>query len=69
MAIQGGASGPFRLVRIRLDDTGRRARAVDVLEANVTLAGPTSAAVTGNVVYYLSPAADEQVEVRKLTLK
>lgn len=69
VAIQGGASGPFRLVRIRLDDTGRRARAVDVLDTNVTLAGPTSASVTGNVVYYLSPAADDQVEVRKLTLK
>jgi hypothetical protein len=69
VAIQGGASGPFRLVRIRLDDAGRRARAIDVLDPNVTLAGPTSAAVTGNVVYYLSPAADEQVEVRKLTLK
>ena len=69
VAIQGGTSGPFRLLRVRLDDAGRRVRAVDVLDGNVTLAGPTSAAVTGNVVYYLSPAADDQVEVRKLTLK
>jgi len=69
VAIQGGTTGPFRLLRIRLDDAGRRVRAVDVLDGNVTLAGPTSAAVTGNVVYYLSPAADDQVEVRKLPLK
>ena len=66
---RAGQSGPFRLLRLRLDDAGRRVRAVDVLDGNVTLAGPTSAAVTGNAVYYLSPAADDQVEVKKLTLK
>ena len=69
VAIQGGPNGPYRLIRVRLDDVGRRARAVDVLDANVTLAGPTSASVVGSVVYYLSPAADDQVEVRKITLK
>ena len=69
VAIQGRATGPFRLLRIRLDDAGRRARAIEVLDANVSLAGPTSAALAGNAVYYLSPAADDQVEVRKLTLK
>lgn len=69
VAIQGSPAGPFRLLRIRLDDTGRRARSMDVLDANVTLAGPNSAALTGNVVYYLAPAAGDQVEVKKLTLK
>jgi hypothetical protein len=42
---------------------------VDVLDGNIALAGPTSATVSGNVVYYLSPSGDDQVEVKKLTLK
>jgi hypothetical protein len=62
-------SGSFRLLRLRLDDQGRRIRTVDVLDGNVALAGPTSAALSGNVVYYLSPSGDDQVEVKKQTLK
>ena len=72
VAIQSSPSpsgGSFRLLRFRLDDAGRRVRTVDVLDGNVTLAGPTSATISGGVVYYLSPAADEQVQIKKLTLK
>jgi len=69
VAIQGDESGKYRLVRVRLDDAGRRARAVDVLDEQVTVAGPTSATLSGGAVYYLSSAADNQVEVKKLTLK
>lgn len=61
--------GSFRLLRLRLDDPGRRVRAVDVLDGNVALAGPTSATLSGSVVYYLSPSGEDQVEVKKLTLK
>jgi hypothetical protein len=69
VAIQADPGGAFRLLRIRFDDSGRRARAVDVLDGNIALTAPTSATLSGNLVYYLSPAADGQVEVRKLTLK
>ena len=69
VAIQGEASGPFRLVRIRLDESGRRARTVEVIGDNVVLAGPTSATIAGNVIYYLSSAAADQIEIKKLTLK
>ena len=71
VAIQGAPEGPFRLVRLRLDDLGRRVRNVDVLDANIAVAGPTSATLSGGSVYYLSPAgaqADE-LEVKKLALK
>ncbi len=61
--------GSFRLLRLRLDDQGRRIRTVDVLDGNVALAGPTSATLAGNVVYYLSPSGEDQVEVKKQTLK
>lgn len=69
IAIQSAAAGTSRLLRLRLDDTGRRVRTVDVLDGNVALLGPTSATISGGAVHYLSPAADEQVQVRKLTLK
>ena len=72
VAIQGAPEGPFRLVRLRLDDLGRRVRSVDVLDANVAVAGPTSATLSGGSVYYLSQAgaqADGQLEVKKLALK
>ena len=72
VAIQGAPEGPFRLVRLRLDDLGRRVRSVDVLDANVAVAGPTSATLSGGSVYYLSPAGAQvegQLEVKKLALK
>ncbi len=70
VAIQQGAQGVSRLVRIRLDDSGRMVRAVDVLEENVVLAGSTSAALADNVVYYLNRASDAgDVIVRRLPLK
>jgi hypothetical protein len=69
LAIQADPEGVFRLLRIRLDDSGRRARTVDVLDGNVALTGPTSAALSGSTMFYLSPAGDDSVEVKKLTLK
>jgi len=72
VAIQGAPEGPFRLVRLRLDDLGRRVRSVDVLDANVAVAGATSATLSGSTVYYVSPAGaqvDGQLEIKKLALK
>ncbi len=69
VAIQSEPGGSFRLLRLRLDDAGRRVRTVDILDGNVALSGPTSATISGGVVHYLSPAADEQVQVKTLTLK
>jgi len=69
VAIQSDPGGSFRLLRLRLDDSGRRVRTVDVLDGNVALSGPTSATISGGAVHYLSPAADEQIQVKKLTLK
>jgi hypothetical protein len=70
LGLQKTSNDRYRLVRIRLDATGRSVRALDVLGDDITLAGPTSAAIAGNSVYYLAfdPAKDE-VEVKKLVLK
>ncbi len=69
VAIQSDPGGSFRLLRLRLDDAGRRVRTVDVLDGDVALSGPTSVTISGGVVHYLSRAADEQVQIKKLTLK
>ena len=69
VAIQGAEIGKLRLVRLRLDDTGRRVRSVDVLDAGVALAGPTSATLSGNTVFYLCSNGGDELEVKKLTLK
>ena len=69
VAIQGADVGKLRLVRLRLDDTGRRVRSVDVLDAGVALAGPTSATLSGNTVFYLGSNGGDELEVKKLTLK
>ena len=60
------------MLRIRLDDSGRRVKSIDVLDGNVTLSGPTSATLSGGVVYYLGqvePLSSDQFEVKKLPLK
>jgi hypothetical protein len=69
VAIQGAEVGKLRLVRLRLDDAGRRVRSVDVLDAGVALAGPTSATLSGNTVFYLGSNGGDELEVKKLTLK
>jgi hypothetical protein len=70
VAIQRTSEAAYRLVRIRLDDAGRAAKSVDVIAEAVPLAGPTSATISGNTLYYLVRAdGSDQVEVRKATLK
>ena len=69
VAIQGAEVGKLRLVRLRLDDAGRRVRSVDVLDAGVALAGPTSATLSGNTIFYLGSNGGDELEVKKLTLK
>jgi len=69
VAVQSG-QGTSRLVRIRIDDGGKAVRGVDVLDENISIAGPTSAAITDNAVYYLNRAPDSgDVIVRKIPLK
>jgi hypothetical protein len=70
VGIQRSSETLYRAIRIRLDDSGRTARAVDVLEEGLTIAGPASVTLAGNVLHYLSTnsGAGEYV-VKRLTLK
>ncbi len=70
VGIQRSSETLYRAIRIRLDDSGRTARAVDVLEEGLTIAAPASVTLAGNVLHYLSTnsGAGEYV-VKRLTLK
>ena len=70
VAVQKTADGSHRIVRIRLDDAGRTARAVDGLDDTLVPSGATSATIADNVLYFLSRAPDkDELTVKKITLK
>jgi hypothetical protein len=74
VAVQRSADGRFSIVRIRLDNDGRRASRIDVLEKNVSMAGP-SIAVSGDDLFYLGRSSGYtatggmDVTIRRLTLR
>jgi hypothetical protein len=70
VGIQRVGADAYRLVRIRLESAGRAVRAVDVLADSLRLAGPTSATISGNSVYYLAtPTGATDIVVHKQVLK
>ncbi len=63
-------SGGYQLVRIRLEENGRSARSLEIVEAGQVVAGPTSATIVGNTLHYLSrTAGSDDVSIRKTVLK
>jgi hypothetical protein len=70
IGIQRIAGDGYQLVRIRLDDNGRTARKLEVIEGDFPVAAPSSASIVGNTLHYLSrlPGSDD-VTVRKVTIK
>jgi hypothetical protein len=70
VGIQRKAGDSHRLVRIRLDEGGRSVKSLDVLEEGSPVAGPSSAALVGNTLHYLSrAAASDDVTIKKVALK
>jgi hypothetical protein len=69
VGIQKAKDGTFRVVRIHLDDAGRTVKGMDIIDPAAALAGPTSATVSGNTLYYLGRVSDADLEVRKVVLK
>jgi len=57
LGVQRSADGLFRIVRIRLDAGGRTATRVDLLEKDVSMASPSSIAVTDAALLYLGRGA------------
>jgi hypothetical protein len=62
-------AGGHRAVRLRLSRDGRTVTAVDVLDDAVETADPTAATVVGDTLYYLAPAGDIGMIVRRVALR
>ncbi len=68
-AIQVASEGGYRAVSIRLDAAGRRANAIDVLDASIAISNPTAATVVGGVLYYLANGETPEMVVRRVALR
>lgn len=60
--------GGYRAVRFALDRTGDRVSSVQVLDASLPAVAPTSAAISGGVLYYLATGDGTEMIIRKITL-
>jgi hypothetical protein len=64
-----------RIVRLAIDDAGRRVTALRVLDRSLRMPDPSAAAVQGDVLYYVAaPAAPSdagggETIVRRVTLR
>ena len=54
VGVQKSAEGKYRIARIRLDGRGSSATRLEVLERDVSMTSPSSAAIAGDVLYYLT---------------
>lgn len=54
VAAARAGDGRFRILRISLTPNGRKAAGLDVIEADVPLAGPASLAIAGDELFYLA---------------
>src|SRR5262245_31696885 len=60
--------GGYRAVRFALDRTGDRVASVQVLDASLPAVAPTSAAISGGVLYYLAAGDGTEMIIRKIAL-
>jgi hypothetical protein len=70
VGIQRSGEDSYRLVRVRLDDRGRTAKSVEVLDEGAPVVGPSSAALVGSTLHYLGrTAGSDDVIIKKLVVK
>jgi hypothetical protein len=62
------AEGGYRAVRFTLDRAGRRVTGEQTLDAPLAAVAPTSATVSGGVLYYLAAGQESEMIIRKITL-
>jgi hypothetical protein len=68
VGVQRTANGAHQIVRLSLDKAGGRATRLTVLEPAISMAGPSSATIVGDVLYFLSdvPGSSAQGEIETL---
>jgi hypothetical protein len=62
------SDGGYRAVRFALDRTGRRVTSEQILDASLPAVAPTSATISGGVLYYLTAREGSEMTIRKITL-
>jgi hypothetical protein len=62
------SDGGYRAVRFALDRSGRRVTSEQILDASLPAVAPTSATISGGVLYYLTAREGSEMTVRKITL-
>jgi hypothetical protein len=62
------ADGAYRAVRFALDRTGHRVTSAQILDAALPAVAPTSAAISGGILYYLAAGEGTEMIIRKITL-
>jgi hypothetical protein len=68
VGIQQAGRG-HRAVRLRLARDGRRVASLEILDEEIETADPTAATVVADTLYYLAPAGDIGMVVRRVALK
>jgi hypothetical protein len=74
VAVQSTPDAGYRIVRIALDGAGRTARRLTLLHHAVPMSNPSAAALSGDVLYYLTgsphgePAGAVETIVRRVTV-
>ena len=62
------ADGAYRAVRFAVDRTGHRVTSAQILDAPLPAVAPTSAAISGGVLYYLAAGDGTEMIIRKIAL-
>jgi len=62
------ADGAYRAVRFALDRTGHRVASAQILDTPLPPVAPTSAAISGGVLYYLAAGDGTEMIIRKIAL-
>jgi hypothetical protein len=73
LGVQKSGADVYQIVRIKLDADGRNAVGLEVLDRNVAMSDPTSATVSGDVLYYMATdkSSDQGGEaiIRRVSVK
>jgi hypothetical protein len=75
VGVQASEDGTHRIVRLKLDRSGRRVTALDVLDRSLQMRDPTAAALSGDRFFYLAapdaggPGTQADTIVRRVTIK
>jgi hypothetical protein len=75
VGVQASGDGTHRIVRLKLDRSGRRVTALEVLDRSLQMRDPTAAALSGDRFFYLAapnaaePGTQAETIIRRVTVR